>query len=183
LRSARNSLIKNFVAENLGFGHISRESIIADHTRPLAQQLFGQWLNKAILVLDGTYIYTQKSKNFSFSRQSYSMYKHRPLIKPMMIVSTTGYIIAVLGPYIAKNSDADIIKHMVRTNTEEFNEWVAEGDVMVVDRGFRDAKDILEELGLEVEMPSFLGPREKQYTTADANKSRLVTKVLIYMYI
>ena len=29
------------------------------------------------------------------------MHKHRPLVKPIMIVTTTGYMVAVLGPYLA----------------------------------------------------------------------------------
>lgn len=47
-----------FVAEHLGFGHITREQIIQEHTRPLAQTILGDTVSQpAILVLDGTYIY------------------------------------------------------------------------------------------------------------------------------
>lgn len=51
------------------------------------------------------------------------MHKHRPLIKPMMVVTTTGYIVSILGPYLAdgKNNDARILQHMIKTNTEEIN--------------------------------------------------------------
>ncbi|KAH3728095.1 hypothetical protein DPMN_054042 [Dreissena polymorpha] len=50
------------------------------------------------------------------------MHKHRPLVKPMIVVSTTGYIISILGPYLAdgKNSDANILKHIINQNTEDF---------------------------------------------------------------
>lgn len=43
----------------LGFGQISRAEVIENHTRPLAQTLFGSGLG-VILVLDETYIYLQK---------------------------------------------------------------------------------------------------------------------------
>lgn len=45
---------------------------------------------------------------------SYSSHKERNLLKPMIVVSTTGYILNVFGPYYAnaKNYDASILKHM-----------------------------------------------------------------------
>ena len=52
-------------------------------------------------------------------RQTYSMHKNRPLIKPMILVTTTGYIVDVFGPYFAdsKNNDACIMKTiLVRLN-------------------------------------------------------------------
>ncbi len=43
------------------------------------------------------------------SRETYSMHKHRCLAKPMMIVSTSGHIIEVFGPYKGKVNDASIV--------------------------------------------------------------------------
>ncbi|XP_052274420.1 uncharacterized protein LOC127874239 isoform X3 [Dreissena polymorpha] len=180
LKSSRKSLLKSFVPKNMGFKHVSREEIKTTHTRPLAQELFAASdQNKSIIVLDGTYIYIQKSSNFSFARRSYSMHKHRPLVKPMIVVSTTGYIISILGPYLAdsKNSDANILKHIINQNTEDFKSWIQEGDVVVVDRGFRDASTVLEELGVTMQMPSFMRKGSTQHTSEESNKSRLVTKV------
>ena len=42
------------------------------HTRPMAQTLFGHGMSPAILVLDGTYIYIQKSSQFRFQRRSFA---------------------------------------------------------------------------------------------------------------
>jgi hypothetical protein len=49
-------------------------------------------------------------------------------------------------------------------------------DIVVVDRGFRDSVEIMEELGLNVALPPFLNGR-RQFTTEEANQSRYVTKV------
>lgn len=104
---SKNALMADFVPNNLEFQHVSRDDVIREHTRPLAKKLLCSMTdNPVILVLDRTYVYLQRSGNFSFSRLSYSMHKHGPLIKPMMVVSTTGYIISVLGPYLA---DSNII--------------------------------------------------------------------------
>lgn len=50
-----------------------------------------------------------------------SVYKHRPLIKRMMILTTTRYIVQILGSYLADGANIcyKILKHMIRTNTEE----------------------------------------------------------------
>ena len=60
IKSVRLALVKNFVPRNLGLQHITREAVINSHTRPLAQLLFGN-LNQVTAVLDGTYIFIQKS--------------------------------------------------------------------------------------------------------------------------
>lgn len=181
LKSATKALKSRFVPEFLGFPHIEREEVIESHTRPLAKELFTRTMteNPAILVLDGTYIYVQKSGNFSFSRRSYSLHKHRPLVKLMLVVTTTGYIVSVLGPYLAdsKNSDTNIRNHMIRSNAEQMKEWVREGDIFVVDRDFRYSGEILNDLGITMEMPTFLPKGATQLQTKDANCSRLVTKI------
>ena len=56
---------------------------------------------------------------FTFQRKTYSMHKGRPLVKPMVIVSTSGYYISVLGPYLARNNDASILNHIMKTNKED----------------------------------------------------------------
>ena len=97
----------------------------------------------------------------------------------MVIVSTTGYYVNVLGPYFAdsKNNDASILNHIIQSNTEEIKEWVKPNDVFVVDRGFRDSLSLLEDIGIQAEIPAFMKRGEKQMGTEEANASRLVTKV------
>lgn len=62
--SIRQVLSNKFVPNHLGFKHITRDAVISEHTRPLAKELFSPTFNQAILVLDGTYIYVQKSSVF-----------------------------------------------------------------------------------------------------------------------
>ncbi|XP_062600940.1 uncharacterized protein LOC134262562 [Saccostrea cucullata] len=179
ISSVRSALGGRFVSENLGFQHITRSDVIQHHTRQIAQTLFGSSPagNQVILVLDGTYIYINKSGNFHFQRQSFSLHKGRPLLKPMIIVSTTGQFISVMGPYLARNNDASIIKHIMKSNIEDIRNWVQEDDIFIVDRGFRDSMDYLEELGIQAHMPCFMSKGEKQMSTESANTSRLVTKI------
>ena len=81
----------------------------------------------------------------------------------MMIVSTTGYITSVLGQYLSdkKNNDAKTLTHAIKTNAEEMTSWLQEDDVLVVDRGFRD---VLDDLGLRMEMPLFFCKKARSST-------------------
>ena len=180
LESARKALIAHFVPKHLGFEHISRQDVIANHTRPLAKRLFtNPGDDAAILILDGTYIYVQKSANNIVQRRSYSMHKGRPLIKPMMIVASDDYIISAIGPYLAdyRNNDASMTKHIIMNNREGVTDWLKPDDVLIVDRGFRDCLRLLNRFGYKDHMPTFLSKAEKQFSTNEANQTRFVTKI------
>ncbi|CAF4651489.1 unnamed protein product, partial [Rotaria sp. Silwood2] len=168
-----------FVPYNLGFNHISRREIIDQHTSAIASQLMcGDEADKVIVVADSTYIFIQKSRNNNFQRKTYSLHKKRSLLKPMIVVSTTGYIIDCIGPFFSdfSNNDASIMKNILFRNTNKIIDWLNQDDVVVVDRGFRDSVDIMEGLGLKVALPPFLNGR-RQFTTTEANQSRYVTKI------
>ena len=96
-----------------------------------------------------------------------------------MIVTTKGYIVAAIGPYLAdgNNSDAKILNHIIDTDTQDIKTWLQDDDIMIVDRGFRNSAAVLSNLGIEMQMPSFLQKGQSQHTTEEANSSRLVTKL------
>ena len=58
-----------------------------------------------------------------------------------------------------------------------FIEWLQEEDVTVLDRGFRDASDAFENIGIDCKMPAYLSKGLSQHPTEEANQSRLVAKV------
>lgn len=97
----------------------------------------------------------------------------------MVVVTTTGHFVAILGPYLAKNNDALILTHMLQRNINDIKEFIKEDDIFVVDRGFRDSLSLLEDLGIQTEMPAFMKKGEKQMSDNDANTSRMVTKVIL----
>ncbi|WAR16806.1 hypothetical protein MAR_031400 [Mya arenaria] len=179
--SVKKQLMKYFVPHFVGFQHIDSRDVIQSYTRPLAFSLFGRndCSPPAILVLDGTYIYINKSSNNKFQRRTYSVHKKRSLVKPMMIVSTSGYIVSVIGPFLADgtSNDASILNTVLENNVEMVKDWVHNGDIFVVDRGLQDSLDVLEKIGIDAKMPSCLPKGNKQLGTTEANVSRLVTKV------
>lgn len=86
------------------------------------------------------------------------MHIHRPLVKPMVFLSTTGYIISVIGPYFSdgNTNDAQILNHIIRNDIKEFKQWMSEEYVLILDQGFRDSLELLQELGILAELPLFV---------------------------
>ena len=97
----------------------------------------------------------------------------------MVFISTSGYVLSVLGPYLSdsKNNEAQILNHVLE-NIEEIHSWLHVDDVVIVDRGFRDAVDFLEsKFGIKCQMAAFLPKEQNQFDTENSNCSRLVTKI------
>ena len=149
------------------------------HTRPLAAELLADQSGCPVLIFDSTYIYCQKNANNMLQRRTYSMHKGRPLVKPMLVVTTTGCIISCLGPYFAdyQNNDAEITKHIVYSNKENINQWLQKGDIIVIDRGFRDALDYLQKYEYKTLTPAFLDRGAKQFSTGTGSETRFVNKI------
>ena len=110
-------------------------------------------------------------------RNTFNIHKNRSLVKPTVVVTTTGYIVAIFGPLFSDNSnnDASILKHIMINNYDDILNWIEENDIMILDRGFRDSLGVLKSLGIDVAMPSFLGPRQSQLDVHEANNTRFVT--------
>lgn len=176
IRIGRYILLNRFVPNHLGHETRTRQWLI-DHTTDFARLLYcGNSHTKCVFVCDGTYIYTCGSSNYAHQRQIYSGQKRRHLFKIMKIVSVDGTIIDVFGPYPATKNDSEILKEVFEQTSIE-NMFNA-GDIMLVDRGFRDCTDFLQNKGLDVKIPEFIQKGQNgQLTTLQANKSRQVTKM------
>ncbi|KAL7303926.1 hypothetical protein TKK_0004044 [Trichogramma kaykai] len=97
--------------------------------------------------------------------------------KPTLVVAPDGYILDIQGPYFSDehNNDAATLPHELE-NDENLNNWFRPGDIVVVDRGYRDVIDTLEGLGLVCKISPTPEPGQRQLTTEDANEIRLITK-------
>lgn len=93
------------------------------------------------------------------------------------MVAPDGYILDIHGPYFSdsQNNDAATLRNEFN-NDEDINDWFGEGDIIIIDRGYRDVIPLLEESGLICRMPPLLEAGEHQLSTEDANESRVITK-------
>lgn len=180
VHQVRRHLLTDFVPMHIGLDHITREEVI-NRNRIIPNYIFGNEDSPhALLICDGTYIYIEKSSNFFYQRCTYSLHKYRNLIKPFLIVCADGHIVDITGPYAATTSDADILALVMENHGEPiedgaFHYLFEENDVLILDRGFRDAIPITEEYGYNAFMPPTRRRGETQLTTEEANKSRTIT--------
>jgi hypothetical protein len=146
VRSGLECLVQDFVPLHLGY-HISRQEALQRNLR-VPEGVFGNPdspldQKKLIIIMDGTYIYIQKSSNYFFQRASYSNHKYRNLVKPFLIVCCDGHILDVSEPHPARTSDATITIQILDNENEDgdglLNWLLNDGDVLIVDRGFRDS--------------------------------------------
>jgi hypothetical protein len=80
----RQMLVDKFVNKYLGLNHITRGNININHTTNLSKELFDLNEGNMILVWDGTYVYIEKSADYTFAKGSYSTHKNLHLLKMMM---------------------------------------------------------------------------------------------------
>ena len=62
IAEARDAVMKNLVPRFLGYRHITRQHYIRDHSTTFSHRLTASDQNVAIGILNGTYIYCQKSR-------------------------------------------------------------------------------------------------------------------------
>ena len=103
---------------------------------------------------------------------------YRNTKKSCSVFLKDGYILCALGPFFSnhKNNDAFILKRCLYKNEQDIINWLDKDDILIVDRGFRDAIPTIKHFGYKAVMPSFLNRRE-QLSAEEANYTRLVTKV------
>lgn len=176
LVKVRQSMKKDFVFQFVNNVR-SRDELIGLNT-VMGQKLFcDSNPGRVALICDGTYIYTNKSRNYEFQKNTYNDQKKRNFIKIMMCVSCNGEIIFALGPYPAVQNDATILKSIFEST--DALDMLQNNDVLILDRGFRDCVHFLRQKGMIVKMPHLIQKcdNKRQLSTIDANHSRLVTAI------
>lgn len=176
IRTARDSLTQDLVDKNFGFKNVTR-SVLQQHTTPQSRIIFSNSnVDRVTTIWDGTYLFCDKSGNFEFQKDSYSVQKKRSLVKAMVCVSPDGFIIDIFRPFKASENDASILQTILR-DYPEVNNVLQLSDIFIVDRGFRDSYKILQSSSFEMKMPNFADEIGGQLTNKQANDSRLVTKL------
>jgi hypothetical protein len=151
--------------------HYSREDILNEHTPYLFQKLFPDVRG----VIDGTYFYVQKSKNFDLQKRTYSSHKFRNLVKAMFIILPDGRIWDFAGLFFADGSHSDefLWKYIIGENICDFSDCFQPEDQFLGDRGF--SRIDFDEY--ELHCPTGLVQGNNQHTSTEANDSRKVTRL------
>lgn len=162
-------LAQRFLLENIGPRSITRQDFIARHVTEFSNTSYNPQPNepKAIVVIDSTYAYIHKSSHFCVLRQSYSVHKHRHLLKPTLVVAPNSFILQIFRLYFSdsRNNDAEILRHDFETDGNALRKWLQRYSF---DRGYR-AIPLLQLLDIQYEMPALLEAEQRQLTTEDVN--------------
>lgn len=175
INAARTSLLCDIVPKHLGFENLSREFLIQNTTE--MAKLLCNTDDTLVTIWDGSYVYCNKSLNHELQRRTYSGQKCRNLIKPMVCVTTNGLYVDIFGPFEATQNDATIMEVVFDKYYGPIMNKSKPGDILLLDRGFRDNKAMLTQLGFVLKMPEFVHKDDDtgQLTTDKGNSSRLVT--------
>ncbi len=92
-------LFRHFVPKHLGFFHKTREEFIESHDSEFVRKLYNAPEGSVIVILDGTYLYVQKSGDHKLQKGTFCLPKGRNLVKIMMVVTATGYIVEASGNF------------------------------------------------------------------------------------
>ncbi|CAF1429848.1 unnamed protein product [Rotaria magnacalcarata] len=84
----RVALMQDFVPYHVGFQHVSRETILAQHQTTVTTELLTNGRDQVVLIAGGTYFFCQKSSNNEIRRRTYSQHKHRHLVMLMIITAS-----------------------------------------------------------------------------------------------
>lgn len=177
IHKARIALTESFVPNYLGFENLSRDLLLQNCTVLSKMLHCNNNPEVLITVFDGTYIFIDKSANYDFQKDSYNGQKKRNFVRPMMCVTTNGYIIDVLGPFKASTNDATCMKAILEKNAA-VKRTMKPGDVFLLDRGFRDCLQDIENMEYVAKTPEFIRGDHptNQLSHGQGNRSRLVTK-------
>lgn len=124
-------------------------------------------------VIDCTEIFIQRPTAMTARSQTYSSYKHHNTIKLLVVISPTGAITFISKAWGGRTSDKEL------TLNSGLLEKVEEGDVFLVDRGFR-CEEMFGALGARLLMPSMTKKRA-QLPGGEVTTSRKLSSVRIHV--
>ena len=82
------------------------------------------------------------------------------MVNMLAIVLSDGYIVDRMGPFSGVGNDGSITENILRLN-DSSQLWTEDGDIMIIDKGFCDSTESLEEAGFEMQIPAFLRAHQK----------------------
>ncbi|CAF3002057.1 unnamed protein product [Rotaria sp. Silwood2] len=139
-----------FVPKHIGSQVFTRQNIIRNHSPEWIKLL----LPNAVVMIDSTYIYIQKSWNFNNQKKSYSQHKANNLIKIMAVMLLDGKWLDIYDPYYSNgyNNDELIWNALSDDSLQQFeskglsdqkqhlHRTFLRNDMFIGDRGFTQCK-------------------------------------------
>lgn len=129
MSEVREILLQDFVPSNLGINSLTREQLL-QHNLMIPNGIYNENNLQVIVMCDGKYIYLNKSGNYMFQKDSYSLHKYRNLLNPFLIVACDGYIVDCYGPYKATTSDAEIMTSLFNDENSPLRQYFQQNYIL-----------------------------------------------------
>ena len=127
-----------FVPLQLGYEVWTRSRLL-ENSLECATILFGS--SAPLVVLDGTYLFIQKSGLFNDQCRSYCKWKGQNCLMPMIVCTLNGLFVNLYGPFWAdgKNSDSRKLQEIVdKPEKYDLMQILKPDDIALGDRGFQE---------------------------------------------
>ena len=125
------------------------------------------------VIIDCFEIRTQSSRNFEEQGNMYSSYKNNTTLKCLVGISPSGGVSFLSDTYEGSISDKQIVIRSGLVNL------LQPGDLVIADRGFL-IKDILQEHKVDLNIPPFLGKRDR-LTAQEEIQTKRIARVRIHV--
>ena len=165
------SFQEQIIPHQIGLKNLTLPVIRERHTPRLFSSLF----QNVVLVCDGTYIYTQKSENFKTQKKTYSMHKHRSLVKFLVFTAPNGRVVEAFGPFLADghHNDEWLFNYCFDMPESPLRQHLdLERDETMCDRGFNRAEDYV-----RLHSPKSIAKGQSQMSVSNCNYTRCVTRL------
>ncbi|PFX25908.1 uncharacterized protein LOC111329738 [Stylophora pistillata] len=143
----------NFMYLKFGYLNIWPDREAIDKAMP---QSFKDKYPKTRVIIDATEIKCQTPSSLVKHSETYSSYKSHTTFKGLIGISPSGHITFVSQLYVGSISDRELT---VRSGFLKLP--FAFGDIVMADKGFT-ISDLLEPMGIGLNIPSFVGSRSQQ---------------------
>ena len=124
------------------------------------------------VIIDCTEICIEKPRNLNARGQTWSNYKHTNTMKYLIGITPAGAVSFLSRGWSGKVSDNEI------TNRSSFYDFVQNGDMVMVDRGFTIEEELATR-GATLKIPAFT--KNKQMSAKDVHNSRKISNVRIHV--
>ncbi|RNA02794.1 Pro-Pol poly [Brachionus plicatilis] len=121
---ARAALQKDYVLLYLGFKHLTRHEWLSHNTNSVTE------------------LFLTKPEQLCIIADTYCVQKKTHLMKPFVYEAAKREIMNVTGLYGATINDAEILRLKLK-KSDDLNDLIEEGDIFILDKGYRDAVDYL----------------------------------------
>ena len=162
----------NFIYLRLGSLNIWPSKEMVQQSMP---QSFRDSYPSTRVIIDASEIKVEMPSSLVLQSQTYSNYKSTNTLKGLVGISPAGHITFISQLYTGSISDRELTERSGILNLP-----FEDDDSVMADKGF-DIKDLLDDMGVQLNIPPFLGNKQSQMPAADVELTQKIARERIHV--